>query len=557
MSTDKTIVLVTGRAGKGKSTLLFRLADRLRRTHRLGGFVMRGEGRNRPDLFGAAERYELCPVAAGEAPMLWADRDGEACVFRDETRMAAERLVSGQLALAAERRPEVMFIDEIGRLELKGKGFASLFRKALAGPVPVLVVSLKKKALQEIVESFGLESALLVDLDQMDAAEAERTILRKVRSLDGERIGAFAGLSGLVEVGLGSTLRALRVPLKGHVLAYLQNVLLVTFGKALHGRGLFRISFISAMLKAFSPVGGTIRPMLYILLQGGAFCLPVALVGFNLAGVLAGSVLMAWMTLAVKLLLDWAVFGMAFFDAFAGVVGKVGEWASVRDLSLGTAILFLFALKTILAVAMGAVAYYGDMEPLVRRLRVRPKWAVAPRRDALEDVAGAADASGNASAGAPVGECGSSPHASSDGRKATVGRAALGALRDLLNWKFALFFLLSVLLMMFFANLETADLVAVAVRGLCISYVGFLALRSVDFLRLGRWMDDRFGLGMGDSLPKAMEALASGSAETALLSTPEAGGGKHAGMEEGAKGIAAADECRDGGSEGEGASSMR
>lgn len=94
MSTDKTIVLVTGRAGKGKSTLLFRLADRLRRSHRLGGFAMKGEGRDRPDLFGAAERYELCPVAAGgQAPMLWADRDGEACVFRDETRVAAERLV--------------------------------------------------------------------------------------------------------------------------------------------------------------------------------------------------------------------------------------------------------------------------------------------------------------------------------------------------------------------------------------------------------------------------------------------------------------------------------
>lgn len=539
MSVKKTLILVTGDAGSGKSTLLSRLSEKLRKTHRVGGFVMRGIGRTRPELFGAAERYELVPVAKKNQPgSLWADRDGETCVFREETRAFAEQLVGSELSEGGKKRPEVMFIDEIGRLELSGKGFAGLLRRALDSEVPILIVSLKKKALSEIVEAFGLQAqdTHLFDLtpkppagealEEGGTTEAQesssppesltpearseaafREILSIVRALDSERIGAFAGLAGLVEVGLGSMLRALHVPLKGHFLAYLQNVLLITFGKSLSGRGLFRISFISAMLKAFSPVGGTIRPMLYIFLQGSAFALPVALFGFNFAGVILGSVLMACLTLTMKLLVDFLVFGMALFDAYAGAIAQASQWADVHELSLPVVIAGAFVLKSLIAALLAALAYLGDMGFLVEKLRVRPRWMPAPRLEDGEERHPQAKEAERAASGA-----GAPDDAQKAPQKKSLKKAAGGALRDILNWKFALFFFISVLLMLFFANLGTADLLAVSVRGLCISYVGFLAIRSVDFYRLGVRLDRRFHLGLEKSLPRAMEALSLGRA---------------------------------------------
>ena len=299
--------------------------------------------------------------------------------------------------------------------------------------------------------------------------------------MDAARIGAFAGINGLVEVGLGSMLRALKIPMKGHALAYLQNILLITFGKSLRGRGLFRITFIASMLKAFSPVGGTIRPMLYILLQGSIFALPIAAFGFHFATVLTGSILMAWLTLVMKLLINYIVFGMAFFDAYAGAIDKVNEWAQIQGLSLWSVIAALFGVKTMMALAVAAVAYFGNMAPLVDKLKKRPKWAFSPRRDLSARDKG-------------------QPHA-------TLGRAALGALRDIFHWKFVLFFFISALIILFFANLSTADFTAIVIRGVCISYVGFLALRRVDFQRFGAWLDKKMGLGLGKSLPVAMGIL--------------------------------------------------
>ncbi|MDR0966918.1 MAG: nucleoside-triphosphatase [Myxococcales bacterium] len=482
MSTNKTVLLITGKAGSGKSQLLARLAQALRGRHSLGGFVTRGMDR-RPALLGAAHRYDLVPIEAKDGPSYcWAVReDGETCVFNDETRRVAENLIQERLN-RSENKPEILIIDEIGRLELKGEGFSNLLLEALRSDCPIVIVAIKKKARAEIIEHFHLESAIVLDLDEMGSRQALSELKSTIEAMDAERIGAFAGINGLVEVGLGSMLRALKVPLKGHFLAYLQNILLITFGKALHGRGLFRITFICAMLKAFSPIGDRIRPMLYIFLQGSIFTLPIFLFGFRFLSVLFGSILMAWLTLTMKLLLNYLVFGMAFFDAYANALDKLNEWAQIQGFSLWSVIAAAFILKSFLAVIVAASAYFGNMQPLVQRLKRRPKWTLAPRQDLNVALSEAAP-------------------------KPSLGKSAFGALRDILNWKYALFFFISALLILFFANLSTADVAAVLLRAICISYVGFLALRRIDFHQFGIWLDKKAGLGLGKSLPVALDAL--------------------------------------------------
>jgi nucleoside-triphosphatase THEP1 len=474
---DKLVILVTGGVGIGKSRLLFHLHEAIRKRWRACGFISFGQGRV-PGSKEPADNYRLAMVGRRKS-MPWAVRrkDGSGFEFDQQTREKAEAAVRSDFD---GRNPEICFLDEIGRLEMNGSGFAELFRFVLESPCKIVVVAVKKNALEEVTSAFAIDAPVVVDLDTTDADSAMREMRSQISRRDDERIGAFAGVGGLVEVGLGSILHAYRVPLKGQALAYLQNLLLVAFGNQLGGRGLVRISFITAMLKAFSPMGNPLRPMAYIFLQGCAFSLPVHLIGWNLFAILLGSVLMAWMTLAVSLAVDYLIFGQSIFAAFSGVITTLSGWLGIGILSLFEVLVGIFILKAVLACGVGCLAYFGDMQPLIRRLG-RPR----TDRSVIKQ---------------------SATHL--DRKRESFFRATRVAIIDILRPKFIIAFFASILIMLFFANLSTGDLLVVTVRGLCVSYVSFLALRRIDVLKVARWVDRKGGLGLSRSLPTALGVLA-------------------------------------------------
>jgi len=461
------VLVVTGAVGAGKSRLLARLARDTRRHWRLGGCVARGEGRGAE---GPAARYWLEPPAGGPA-LPWAERraGGDGFSFSQDALERTAARVRAELAGGAE----LVLLDELGRLELAGGGLAPLAREVLASRAAVVVLALRRDALAGLISTFGLEEAEVADLDRLDAREARLLLLRGIRAGDAGRIGVFAGMGGLVEVGLGSVLHAWHVPLKGHLLAYLQNLTLASFGKALNGRGLARISLIEALLKAFSPMGKRLMPMLYILLQGLAFAAPVALLGWNLAAVLLGSVLMAWLTLGLWVLTRTLMFGAGFLAALAVLVESVGGVFGAHWTLRGGA-LWILGLKAAVALAVGTAVWRGD--PLTWLRRRLPRRAV------------------DGGAPQPAG-------------RASWGARAWASGRDLLRWRFLLAYLVSLLLILFFARLGPADLATVALRGLCLAYLGFLLLRSLDLHALAGWLDRKAGLGLAASLPRALEVL--------------------------------------------------
>jgi nucleoside-triphosphatase THEP1 len=470
----KAVVLVTGAVAAGKTTLLERLFARVRGRFRTCGFVSRGGGRAaRPGS--PAGRYCL-EVLGSEVKRPWADRlPGGGFRFDESSRERVEQEVRGALARG---KIDVFIIDEIGFLELGGAGFAGLFRDAIAACDGVVVAAVKKEALEGAVGAFGLDGPLVVDLDLEGGRKALRRILGRIDALDAERIGLFAGACGLVEVGLGSFLHAYRVPLKGHVLAYLQNLLLVTFGKSLGGRGLVRIALVSAMLKAFSPAGSRLRPMVYIFLQGAAFALPVRVLGWNVAAVVAGSILMSWLTLLLSLAVDVIAFGKSIWDAYAGAAALVGSWIGARSLSIWHLLAALMALKAAVAVGLALAAYYGDFNPVIARLARRVR-----RRSPEGDEAPA------------------SPP------RRPLRAAALKAMRELVRPRFLLGFFVSALLILFFVNLSKVGLASVILRGLCISYVGLLLAHWIDVKALVRRLDRHGHGGLGSSLPIAFGAM--------------------------------------------------
>ena len=476
MGSGQLVILVTGSIASGKTSFLERLHRSTAKWWRSCGFFSPGSDARSSHSGTPSAAYTLSVI--GQAgPQAWARRktDGSGFEFCAATRSGVTATVSAQLDCASA---EICFLDEIGPLELAGEGFAGLFRHALASRCRIVVAAVRKSRLAEVIDEFRLAGAVVIDLDHVSVPHGLREARRRLAATDAERIGAFAGIGGLVEVGLGSTLHAYRVPFKGHALAYLQNVLLIAFGKALHGRGLVRISFITAMLKSFSPVGSTFKPMGYIFLQGLSFAAPVRLLGWNPGTVVLGSIMMAWLTLALSLAVNYVTFGSSIFNAYGGVIRSVSGWFGVQGPALAEVLAGAFALKALIAVALAAGAFFGNLQPLVHRLSRQPSRAAASR------------------AGQPAAH-----------PQRSLRATACAALRDLARPRFVIAFLVSVMLLLFFAHLSRRDLMNLVVRGLCISYLGFVVLRRADFRSFGTWLDRRAGLGLGKSLPVALEVL--------------------------------------------------
>lgn len=466
----ETFILITGPVAAGKTSLLRRLYRELHRTWRIQGFLSTCEAR--PLGSGTPGEEYVLSLLGRDLALPWARRKKIGCGydFHPETRDQVTSLLTPLLG-----ETDLLIVDELGFLELGGGGFAELVRTAGKSRGTTVIATVMENVIEELPRQLGMDKPLIIDLARTSPDEAVQAVRKVLLPRDAARIGAFSGVGGLVEVGLGSTLHAYQVPLSGHILAYLQCLLLITFGKALGGRGLVRISFISAMLKAFSPAGSRLRPMLYIFLQGLAFSLPVSLLGWNLTGVLIGSVLMSWLTLTIALLIQYLTFGGSIFEAFADLVSSAAAWLGAEGLTLVQVLGLLFALKGSVAVLVGLAGWWGNAWPLVERFR---KTAGKKRMSSAAQE-----------------------------ERPSLARSARDAAGDLLNPRFAVFFIFSILTILFFANLPGADLAAVAIRGLCISYLGFLLVRRADPQAIGRWLDKRAALGLAASLPVALGVL--------------------------------------------------
>lgn len=109
-----------------------------------------------------------------------------------------------------------------------------------------------------------------------------------------KEIGKFSALLSLVEVGLGSFLHSLRVPLTGQILSLNQIFILSRASLKINEKSSpALISNTSALLKSLSPAGKKLTPMLAISAQGNLFSMGLYIFGNNLLGRLFGAILLS------------------------------------------------------------------------------------------------------------------------------------------------------------------------------------------------------------------------------------------------------------------------
>jgi nucleoside-triphosphatase len=169
LSAALRIVVVTGSPGSGKTEAMTALVAELRRrSEPVGGFVQPGLWRH-----GRKVGFDVQDVATGERELLAerAARDRGQHGTGFEFHRRGFDLARRALGRAAER--QVVVIDELGPLELRGRGHMEAVRAALDGPQQrAAVIVVRRHLVPSLLAALDARDAVVVDVERDEDAVA-------------------------------------------------------------------------------------------------------------------------------------------------------------------------------------------------------------------------------------------------------------------------------------------------------------------------------------------------------------------------------------------------
>jgi hypothetical protein len=266
-----------------------------------------------------------------------------------------------------------------------------------------------------------------------------------------DELGKKAALLSIVEIGLGSVLHGLKIPLSGHFLSLNQVFILSWASRVISARSTPGIiSNTAALLKSLSPAGKKLTPMLAIAMQGQLFSLGLILLGLGRAGHILGAFFSILWGFIQPALLYAILYGAVLLDVSGFLVGQLQQVFPVTTNTLLTFLLVLILVKFILGICCVLLAHRLTEKQVEAYVAWASKQKPAQRKG--------------------------------------VSTPWLGALKDLFSPLFIVSWLLTVLFIVFAQHSE-APSIWVWLRPLALGYLLFLALRLVPL----EWVQNRLG----------------------------------------------------------------
>jgi nucleoside-triphosphatase THEP1 len=181
--------VVTGARGTGKTSALRDLAASLRTNGvTLGGLLA-------PAVVKDGERtgYDLLDLDSGATTPLCSTQIRPTGIAQGPFRFLPETFQWGSERLTAASRAsaQVLFLDELGPLELAGEGWAQAFQQLLELPTAVVVISVRPSLLEQILHRWTLSPRLIWRAAMDDPRDLLDTVSRAVQaSAPVQRAGA-------------------------------------------------------------------------------------------------------------------------------------------------------------------------------------------------------------------------------------------------------------------------------------------------------------------------------------------------------------------------------
>jgi hypothetical protein len=214
-------------------------------------------------------------------------------------------------------------------------------------------------------------------------------------------VARYAVAQALTEVGLGSVLHALRVPLTGHFLSLNQAAILTWAARTSPSRRdavarASSVSTVAALAKSFSPAGKRFFPMMAIAIQGWLYSLGLAAGGVNALGAALGFVFLSIWPFAQPLLVAYLLFGTPWFEAWLKLWQKLSSALHLPVELGGWVLVTLFASYAAAAGSLGIVVwrsgqtfearYLSKLSKPAQRARTKKAESASAVRGAFRDL---------------------------------------------------------------------------------------------------------------------------------------------------------------------------
>ena len=339
------LVAISGPVGSGKSTTIQEFSARAKGAgFGVEGFVAPASDRKEPSK--GANQYDILMVR-DEKRLPFVTRNPVGYAINSETVA-----LLAEWASTLPELPDVLVLDEFGRWEAEGMGHWPLWEKLRQKNPKMVVMAVRADSLNAIEERLGRPFDLKFLSTEPDVAS--RILDIAGQRPDWERVGKYGAGAGAMEVTIGTALHTANFPLVGMTMSAAQaGVMTVAGGALLKKSRLVWVAFISAGLKAFSPSGSKVGPMLAISMQGWLFTLATTLIGWRRASVFVGGALMGAWASSQGFLVQYLMLGKGIDKAYDEIV----KWAkSHYHFQLPTLLALLAFVILINALVAGSTA---------------------------------------------------------------------------------------------------------------------------------------------------------------------------------------------------------
>ncbi len=311
------LVAVTGPIGSGKTTLLTLLAEWAKEKQKpVDGFL--AVARKRGNTYRGAVTYVLRWISSGRE-LIFAERDDFRYPPYRFNKEAIEEAEGWARELALKSQLSLLILDEFGPLEAQGSGHMRYWQILRAANPEVVAISVRDTLVEKIQSRLGLPFDIIIDATSPKALHRLRAVVDQ--HSDWVRAGQFGATAGGFEATVGSTLHGANVPMRGLFLSTVQSLLMMYAGDRMRVRSrVVWVPFISAGLKALSPSGSRLRPMLAISIQGILFNLATSVLGWNVGGIFIGGWLVGAWAASQGILLQYLFIGAGYFQAIDTVI---------------------------------------------------------------------------------------------------------------------------------------------------------------------------------------------------------------------------------------------
>jgi hypothetical protein len=212
-------------------------------------------------------------------------------------------------------------------------------------------------------------------------------------------VAKYSALLSVTEVGIGSLVHALHLPLAGHCLSLNQGLILtwaIRSDNSIHPAKIATgISQISALMKSLSPAGKKLTPMLAISAQGLLYSMGVLVFGANLLGVMIGMLLLSLWGFIQPVLVAYLIYGESFFSGILKLWETLSQSLGINP-AIGIKILvFIVSTKLLAALWIGVLGWHSSLafeKRYVKYLQslnpksVVPKKNLTPLKGAVRDL---------------------------------------------------------------------------------------------------------------------------------------------------------------------------